>query len=237
MALFAFLVAAMVCVVILGAATSAVRQAKQDQQHQQDMLLLQSAAQLITNEVNYTVVEKIETTDYTYKNNTTTTPSRSNTTYSFSARDSSKGSTVKSNTLVSEMLRDAIEDLYPGGSDAASVPQNKTFTLKVTANQNTDESFEQDVSVTFMYVESASGSATASGKEWRFLLSTKGGSERTEHTLFVDFQLLPQASTTVSTPDPKNKNRNSSTTTTYPYKWSNPYYSSTEDGLGEEDAS
>ena len=234
MALFAFLVAAMVCVVILGAATSAVRQAKLDQQHQQDMLLLQSAAQLISNEVKSTVVEKTETTNYTYKNNSATTPSSTDTAYSFSAKDANKTGAVSSSTLVGDTFCAAIEALYPGDAAASSTPSNKSFSLKVSANDDSGESFEQEVMVTFMYVASNSGSAS-SAKEWQFLLSTKGEDERAEHTLFLDFQLSSQNSSGDSTYD--SRNRLVTTTAITSYKWTNPYYSSTEEGLGEKDAS
>lgn len=233
MALFAFLVAAMVCVVILGAATSAVRQAKLDQQHQQDMLLLQSAAQLISNEVESTLVEKTETTNYTYKNNSTTTPSSTNTTYSFSVKDANKTGAVNSSTLVGDTLCAAIKRLFPGDTTASSTPLNKSFSLKVSANDS-GESFEQEVTVTFMYVASNSGSAS-SAKEWQFLLSTKGEDERAEHTLFLDFQLSSQNLSGNSTYD--SRNRLVTTTAITSYKWTNPYYSSTEEGLGEKDAS
>ena len=49
MALFALLLASVVCIVILGVSVTSVKQAKTDQQHEQDMLLVQSAAELIGN--------------------------------------------------------------------------------------------------------------------------------------------------------------------------------------------
>lgn len=53
MALFALLVASMVCIVILGASVTTVKQSKADQQHEQNMLLLQSAGELISSNLNY----------------------------------------------------------------------------------------------------------------------------------------------------------------------------------------
>ena len=51
MALFAMLVASMVCIVILGAAVTTVKQAKADQTQEQNTLTLQSAGELILSEI------------------------------------------------------------------------------------------------------------------------------------------------------------------------------------------
>lgn len=54
MALFAMLVASMVCIVILGAAVTSVKQAKADQSQEQNTLALQSAGELILSEIQKT---------------------------------------------------------------------------------------------------------------------------------------------------------------------------------------
>lgn len=50
MALFALLVASLVCVVILSASVTSVKQAKDSQQQEQDTLMLQSAAKLVADD-------------------------------------------------------------------------------------------------------------------------------------------------------------------------------------------
>ena len=54
MALFAMLVASMVCIVILGAAVTSVKQAKSYQEHEQNTLALQSAGELVRSQIQKT---------------------------------------------------------------------------------------------------------------------------------------------------------------------------------------
>ena len=58
MALFALLIASLVCIVILGASVTTVKQAKSTQQQEQDTLLLQSAAELVGDDFRDVVVKK-----------------------------------------------------------------------------------------------------------------------------------------------------------------------------------
>ena len=61
MALFALLVASMVCVVILSASVTSVKQAKDSQQQEQDTLMLQSAAKLVAEDFADAKVERVVT--------------------------------------------------------------------------------------------------------------------------------------------------------------------------------
>lgn len=220
MALFAFMVAAMVCIVILGAATSSVRQAKQDQQHQQDMLLLESAAELIQSEVGKTSASFTDTTTYTYANKTATQASSSSTSRSFDEG---------SKTLVSQALLEAVETLNPADSSAQGTPAPKTFTISVAANSDSDDSFNQDVTVKFSYL--TEDQVSVSGKNWRFALSTKADGEKGSHTLYIDYSASSVSGNPVPEKDRYNRETSSSVTTTY--AWTQPYCSSTEEGLKE----
>lgn len=220
MALFAFMVAAMVCIVILGAATSSVRQAKQDQQHQQDMLLLESAAELIQSEVGKTSVSFTDTTTYNYADKNATQASSSSTSRSFSEGNK---------TLVSSALLDAVETLNPAGGSAQGTPTPRTFTISVAANSGSGDSFSQDVVVTLSYL--TENQVSVSGKNWRFSLSTKGSGEKGSHSLYIDYSASPQTGIVVETKDKQGRTESSSVTTTY--TWTQPYCSSTEEGLKE----
>lgn len=63
MALFAMLVASLVCIVILGAAVTTVKQAKTDEAHEQATLTLQSAGELVRSEIVKTGIITFSGTD------------------------------------------------------------------------------------------------------------------------------------------------------------------------------
>lgn len=63
MALFAMLVASLVCIVILGAAVTTVKQAKVDEGHEQATLTLQSAGELVRSEIVKTGIIRFSGTE------------------------------------------------------------------------------------------------------------------------------------------------------------------------------
>ena len=63
MALFAMLVASLVCIVILGAAVTTVKQAKTDEAHEQATLALQSAGELVRSEIVKTGIIRFSGTE------------------------------------------------------------------------------------------------------------------------------------------------------------------------------
>ncbi len=168
MALFAFLVAAMVAAVILAAAMSSMRQAKDNQQHQQDMLILQSAGELIEREMLSTKVTIQDVT--TYKDNGDVKDPTARTV------------STNSDTLFADQVCDAARQLYPLASDT---PVNDfvsgTSTITVTAGD-----FSQDVDVKFVFKRSATDDAKS--EYLIFTLTTKGSDADSNHSLIASFK-------------------------------------------------
>ena len=118
MALFAMLVASLVCVVILGASVTAVKQAKVDQAHEQSTLALQSAGVLLRAQIAETNGLKL-----------TGTGSGGSVSYSPSPANVSN---AVSNTL--EAM--AKQTLNPAG---ASVENRRTLTVSASVNSESSE--------------------------------------------------------------------------------------------------
>ncbi len=206
MALFAFLVAAMVAAVILAAAMSSMRQAKDNQQHQQDMLILQSAGQLIEREMLDTKVTIKDVTTYENGNDKSTTRSIS----------------TDSTALFASQVSAAVEAMYPLGTGASTADfPSGTSTITVAAGN-----FKQDVDVSFVY-KTPAGSTTSSETDRSahliFTLTTKGSNADSSHSLIVDFN--PPKETTPSTVEDKSyKGDVTKRTTTKTLSWSTPNY-------------
>ena len=194
MALFAFLVAAMVAAVILAAAMSSMRQAKDNQQHQQDMLILQSAGELIERETLSTKVTIQDVT--TYKDNGDVKDPTARTV------------STNSDTLFADQVCDAARQLYPLASDT---PVNDfvsgTSTITVTAGD-----FSQDVDVKFVFKKSATDDAKS--EYLIFTLTTKGPDADSNHSLIVEFREPVTESSTVDEMNRKGVKTKSTTTKT-----------------------
>ncbi len=209
MALFAFMVAAMVAAVILAAATTSLRQVKQDQQNQQDLLVLQSVGKLIEKEVLGTTVKVADTTSY--ENNV--------------PKETTRSVTTSSTGLFASQIRDAVEAIYPLGSEPAS--DYMSGTSKVTISEG---DFSQEVEISFVYKQPASATTGADSDRVEhliFTLSTKGSNNGILHSLVVDF---PEPSSVTSAPDDKkatDKKGNEvlvSRISTSSYSWKAPTY-------------
>lgn len=133
MALFALLVAAMVSVVILTAATSNVKQAKADQEMEQNLLALQSAGQVLAENIGdssktkftRTVVTKLDKSDAIIQGPTTT-------------------DTLTDDSILKNELREsAIRMLNSNKTDVLV----DTKPITITASSESNDSYSQSVRV------------------------------------------------------------------------------------------
>ena len=205
MALFAFLVAAMVAAVILAAAMSSMRQAKDNQQHQQDMLILQSAGQLIEREMLDTKVTIQDVTTYENGN----------------AKSTTRSISTDSTALFASQVSAAVEAMYPLGTDTPTTDfTSGTSTITVAAGN-----FKQDVDVSFVYKMPTSDSATSDEKTRSehliFTLTTKRSNADSSHSLIVEFD---SPSKTETTSQDRKNNVLTKSTTTKTLSWSTPNY-------------
>ena len=205
MALFAFLVAAMVAAVILAAAMSSMRQAKDNQQHQQDMLILQSAGQLIEREMLNTKIEIKDVTTYENGN----------------AKSTTRSVSTDSTALFASQVSAAVEAMYPLGTGASTADfTSGTSTITVAAGN-----FKQDVDVSFVYKMPTSDSATSDEKTRSehliFTLTTEGSDADSSHSLIVEFD---SPSKTEATSQDRKNNVLTKSTTTKTLSWSTPNY-------------
>lgn len=131
MALFALLVASMVCIVILGASVTAAKQAKLDQEHEQDMLLLQSAGELIASNIanEATTVTYSTTTTYTKSTGTGTKGTGGSGAPSYSSSTSTDGPTVSAGCLIRNELQVAAEQVIVDSPSSDATPRPFTVTL------------------------------------------------------------------------------------------------------------
>ena len=168
MALFAFLVAAMVAAVILAAAMSSMRQAKDNQQHQQDMLILQSAGELIEREIcDKTKIYSVTETKYDKDDNQVGEPETT--------------TTIESGRLFAPQIRDAYNKLYLASEQAAVDYLDESSTITVTV---VDDKFTQDVNVTYRFKKVDENSALVV-----FTLKTSNPSSSIKHSLISSFKL------------------------------------------------
>lgn len=168
MALFAFLVAAMVAAVILAAAMSSMRQAKDNQQHQQDMLILQSAGELIEREVcDKTKIYSVTETKFDKYDNQVGEPETT--------------TTIESGRLFAPQIRDAYNKLYLASEQAAVDYLDESSTITVTV---ADDKFTQDVNVTYRFKKVDEHSALVV-----FTLKTSNPSSSIKHSLIASFKL------------------------------------------------
>ena len=214
MALFAFLVAAMVAAVILAAAMSSMRQTKDNQQHQQDMFILQSAGQLIEREMLNTKIEIKDVTTYESGN----------------AKSKERTVSTDSSTLFASQVSAAVKAMYPLGTEAPTADYSSTGSSTITIAA---DGFSQDVEVTFVYKKPASDSATsdekAKSEHLIFTLTTKGSVTDSSHSLIVDFN-SPNESTPETTEVKNNMNVVTKSTTTKTLSWSAPNYKRVDGG-------
>lgn len=132
MALFALLVASMVCIVILGASVTAAKQAKLDQEHEQDMLLLQSAGELIASNIANKATTVTYSTTITYTKSTgtgTKGTGNSSAAPSYSSSTSTDGPTVSEGCLIRSELQAAAKQVIVASPSSDAAPRPFTVTL------------------------------------------------------------------------------------------------------------
>lgn len=126
MALFAMLVASMVCIVILGAAVTSVKQAKAQQTQEQSTLALQSAAELVRAEI--TSGDAITFTGSKPENSSTVNYSYDGTNKATSISEVTKALTASALTIMSSET-------------------TCSFAMKSLLEENGASEYEQDVEV------------------------------------------------------------------------------------------
>lgn len=210
MALFALLVAAMVSLVILNAATTAMHQAKNDQEFEQTSLSLLSAAQMVAGELYD--ADEAKRLAISYKVTTTTGPGGSTTT---TDPDVSKGSFV----LEDELCASVKSIISNTSTDAAS----STYTISASARNATDGvDYHQDVNVSYVLRH---GNYTGDNSTLSYQLiftftANAGGAD--EQSLYLKMQGNHDSST-VNT-------GTTSSTTTHTFSWKEPRYYTTAEG-------
>lgn len=210
MALFALLVAAMVCVVILNAATTAVHQAKNDQEFEQTSLSLLSAAQMVAGELYNADEDKRFAISYTV---TTTTGSGGSTTTSDPAV--SKGSFI----LKDELCASVNSIITNTSTDAAS----GTYTISASASSAADGiDYSQDVNVSYVLRHgNYTGDNSPLSYQLIFTFTAHAGTA-SEQSLYLKMQGWDATRTTVN---------GNTTMVTHTFSWSEPRYYTTAEGV------
>lgn len=165
MALFALLVAAMVCVVILTAAVSTVKQAKADQVYEQQALTLQSAGDLIASSIG----NNAKTTCHVTETETSPPGGRS-----YSANISGTG------CIVDDELEDAVKNALETG-----LPSQGGFTVKVTAEDSTQQLAPVRVSYVLREKSAVDEHGAPRGFQLVFTLDLLNGDNGVVQTLYL----------------------------------------------------
>lgn len=209
MALFALLVAAMVSLVILNAATTAVHQAKNDQEFEQSSLSLLSAAQMVAGELYNE--DETKSLAISYKVTTTTGPGGSTSTTDPAV---SNGGFVLEDELCA-----SVKSIIPNTStDALS----GTYTISASASNATDGvDYHQDVDVSYVLRHgNYTGDNSTLSHQLIFTFTANAGSAN-EQSLYLKMQGRDTASTSTN---------GNTTVVTHTFSWKEPRYYTTAEG-------
>lgn len=218
MALFALLVAAIVSVVILTAATSNVRQAKADQEMEQSILTLQSAGELMAdNLTNDTKTKFVYTCTTTEMYATESTPA---------SVTVEKTLTGTGNSYLEEELKSGIKSFFT--IDEEPLSKLKTGDDVAITAVSKDSSFSQEVKVGYTLQGSDSYSEEGADRRYQLNLTfTLGGDSK--QTLYLELKgNCDQESSAPGSGDIIDKTTNIAVgkvdITIYTFTWSNPTF-------------
>ena len=220
MALFALLVAAMVSMVILGAAVTTVKQAKGSQEQEQRTLALQSAGNLIAENIcdpNKTWCEETETLVTRYEDNNSTTTDAP--TYAVAFSDS---------CLIGNELKSAMQTVLAGFHSGTNDASSGDFTITASSGVGENREYEQTVNVHFdCYGVLQQESSFIVDNQLVFALSILAEDNTVAQSLHLKMRRA-EASTTTNTPHYKTPGGNDidyvTTTTVRTYTWENPTF-------------
>ena len=171
MALFAFMVAALVSALILAAATSSVRQAKLDQENQQNLLILQSAGELIEREVT---TSEITITDTLKTNKRAEQDGDIKTEYK-----------IDKSSLISSRLSAAIQATYSSTKNSTNVDYDPKTSFVI--NTSTSDGFSQDVQVSIKLYGNFHKDSDFDNHLVITLSTSQVGWDSAVHSLVMDF--------------------------------------------------
>lgn len=216
MALFALLVASMVCVVILSASVTSVKQAKDSQQQEQDTLMLQSAAKLVADDFADVNVERVvvETVDPATKSSSFSDP-----TY------------TATNCMIPKSFAAVVGRAIDSGTGVETTPSSGHFTVTATPPEGYSSKMDIKKTVDVNYIV-RNASYTADNQVgmnnqliFTFSLMPNDGSGKAVQRLYL------KMSCDAGTPYKKQTANKDTYNWVTEYTWKNPVFYTSE-GVG-----
>lgn len=219
MALFALLVAAMVSMVILGAAVTAAKQAKGSQEQEQQTLALQSAGKLIA--------ENICDTDKTWCKETKTQVAHYEDNSPATADDPTYEVDFSDNCLIGDELQTAMQAVLEGSREGTNAAGSGDFTITASSGEGAED-YEQTVNVHFdCYGKLQQESSFIVDNQLVFTLNILAEDNTVAQSLHLKMRRA-ETSTTTDTPHYKTSGGKDidyvTTTTVRTYTWENPTF-------------
>ena len=219
MALFALLVAAMVSMVILGAAVTTVKQAKGSQEHEQNTLALQSAGNLIAENIcdpdkTWCTETKMQVTHF--EDGTETSADAPTYSVSFSSA-----------CLIEDKLKAAMETVLDGARSGSNAAGSGDFTITASLGQGVDKEYEQTVNVHFdCYGKLQQESSVIVDNQLVFTLSLLAEDNTVAQSLYLKiYRAEPEQSSSYDPPAINNNYTGERTVTSITkYTWYNPTF-------------